>query len=668
MDKYPSTDNSFQSLPHNHKGTNHRKDEPLVDLNIKVGQPPKPKPKNKPPFDVNSYLPVMTTNPMVPAQFQTQNQPIIFKNYNIQANGPMLDHAVVNRIYEDVLPEREFNATMSTIGDRSTIYRFIRSVLVKESDGENMSLDPKNKNSLLSYIKFLDLNPYSDNTFSMNPYKDLPRDFLIHRSCYPIRFDSRNSSVECARDSIGMNIRIYSLTNGAYEIGKHKDKPTNTFDSWREIHYYEYIREQIIKKKISPNFVMMHSYYICENCNINFDKLSQLRNDKERREKESRFIKEDETDSKKLIPIRVASTIPYTDHMKSKIGPPPIPLPSIYTASGGSATKAIKLNPNADSGHALLALTESPTYSIYGWGSKLYEMNGNIRNMLSSGFHDEHIWYNVLFQMISALYVLQIHRIVFYQFRVQDFIYIKDLKKTSNATNYWKYIIDGIEYYVPNVGYLVMVDSNFKDIKKSDYTMKKNNKQRYKIATNFLGKKYDDKQLITLSFSAFKQAISPNTWGKTFTSNGGSRLPDEIISLMEKMYNEASSPDAPQDIGYYISKYMIRYTNNRIGTLLTESEIEYIRESETKKFKKGEIVTHLVAHETYKFVLVMGTLSNSQILIATRENPDDDDMITKSVPKDTLSKFASKVIQKYKPEESNLNEDELNEIYRINRK
>ena len=93
----------------------------------------------------------------------------------------------------------------------------------------------------------MDLNPYNSHRFSLNPYKGLPKGFLLYRSCYPIRRDERqDTNVICAPESTGINVRIYKLTEGAYLVNKLSNILDYTdFDEWREISFYEFIREKL---------------------------------------------------------------------------------------------------------------------------------------------------------------------------------------------------------------------------------------------------------------------------------------------------------------------------------------------------------------------------------------------------------------------------------------
>ena len=97
----------------------------------------------------------------------------------------------------------------------------------------------------------------------------------MYRSCYPIRLGQSNS-IECSKSSIGMNIRIYLLSK--YDDSTHTSALSRyNSDVWRELDYYQYIREEIIKHNISPNFVSLHSYYMTKNTGINFAKFDKIR-------------------------------------------------------------------------------------------------------------------------------------------------------------------------------------------------------------------------------------------------------------------------------------------------------------------------------------------------------------------------------------------------------
>ena len=631
------------------------KAEPIVDLQVYPVN--KPNPSMKHPYlkelqkiDPALFVPAYTPNPFVPPQWSWTNQlmnpaqfPII-KNYSINMSGPSDDHLQISRLFEDILPAKQFNSTSNTLGERLTIYDFIRSVFIKQGDGEDIDIAGNGKNSLLNYLKFLELNPYHTNALTDNPYISLPRDMLIYRSCYPIRYDRTYQQVQCAPNSLGMNIRIYKLTMAEYYVNQEKDKNYNDFDVWREVAYYEYIREEILKKKICPNFVMMYAYYIVENCNIDFDKIKRL----------GRMGKNESNLKPPFI------TVFEKKLQKQQLEPVTNMLEKLYNKVDDK---------DAYSGRGLLALTESPLYNLYSWSSKTYAVDGNIRKMINPGYHKADIWYSILFQMMAALYTLQIFNIAFRDFTVKDNIYIKDISTSEHMTTYWKYSIDGVDYYIPNYGYLTMIDSNFKDVKNGDNTIMKDNRVRHKIYSNIFTKDkpgYNKESLEKYIFQMFVNAINPNEFTTAFTNMGGVKPPEEIITLMNKIYTEANKGKPCTDIGHYILTYMCQFVHNRVGTLTKELEIKNISIDDRTAFHKGEMVAYECQTKTYLFVIFLNTGENGKATVLTKE-PGQTNIIQQTVSIDSLFHYSKyePIVQNYKPNEANLAEEDLLETYTI---
>lgn len=696
--------------------------KPLVDLQVYEAAKPRPK---KPPVDPALFMPVYTNTPYsLPSTYRYpygqhaqyglgSNLPII-NHYSINASGPTADHTRLSKLYEDILPNKQYSSTFTTLGERMDIYNFVRSVFIKQHDGEDIALDENGDNSLLSYLKFIELNPYHTSHYTENPYSSLPDDMLIYRSCYPVRYDKFSTSVDCAKNSVGMNIRIYKLTVGEYNVKQNKDAKYSDYNVWREVAFYEYIRENIIKKKVSPNFPVLYAYYICEKCNIDFEKVNRLRGKyKESPEKFKDMVKEDQDPLKdidwtKNIPPPLQQTIRgfpqqpmeniirkllkftpqemgdllrkvqnLTPDKKRRLLEQIQPMPVSQRLSGlpqmvhQNQLPQTTIQPNQDgfSGKGLVALTESPNYNIVGWASDTYRVEGNIRRMLRPGFHSKEVWMSILFQLLAALYVMQIYEITFGNFGLEDNVYIKDVSQHGNITNYWKYMIDGIEYYIPNHGYVVMVDSNYKDIERGHSTLIKLGNEKFKIYGNIFdeGDKYDKKSLRDMTFEAFKTATNPNVFSKSFTNAGGSRPPEEIISLLEQISKDASN-DAEKDIGKYIAKYMTPLMNNRIGTILRTNEKGNVRVDDPSEMKKGELVAHKVYDETYKFVLFLRKTENDKSVVLTKED-NKDDVNEAEISNGLLKKYSTyeSIQQLFKPDKVNLNEDSLLEIYTINK-
>lgn len=586
-------------------------------------------------------------------------QPNIIKNYNINVSGPMTDHARLSAIYEDVLPGKHFSNTSNTLGERLNLYNFIRSIFIKQHDGEDIDLEGSGSNSLMSYLKFMEINPYHSSHFTNNPYKSLPDDMLIYNSCYPIRYDKYSASVQCAPNSVGMNIRIYRMTIGEYDIKKNKCIKYNQYNLWREVAYYEYIREQILKRKICPNFVLMYGYYICEKCNIDFDKLSLLRG--KQKPKENPLITINQKSSNIIQNNNTTNYLNIIPSHKSAVTIPTVTLES---------------NPDAYVGKALVALTEAPNYNIYAWTSKSYKVEGNIRRMVNTGFHNSNVWFSVIFQMLVALYVLQIHKIAFRDFTLQDNVYIKDVSLHENITNYWKYIVDGVDYYIPNNGYVVLLDSNYKDVVTSSYTLGQSNKNKeFKIYSNIFNtdesNPISDDSINNMIYDSFVSAIDPNSFSKSFNHLGGNNLPEDVKDLLNKMYTEAKNNKASKDIGYYIFTYMRMFLNNRIGTLLKELEVKNVRKDDHKPFRSGEVIVYEISNDTYMFAVFLGSNGNQAKILASYSSTSaiNRDIIEKNITTDQIYHYSTyePIVQNYKPTEVDLSEENLLEIYTISK-
>lgn len=663
-------------------------------VNLQIYQQPKPREAPRP--AVPTLLLPSGTTPYCPPQFSyqfppfmtspyfsNQQQAAIMKTYNINIDGVTGDHSKLSLIYEDILPGKQISGTLATIGERLNIYNFIKAMMFSQGDGKNVGLDGKSDDSLLSHLKFMDLNPYNTYKLSLNPYKGLPLGFLIYRSCYPIRYDSSGSAVICAKNSVGMNIRIYKMTQGSYMVNNQPDKKFIDYEEWREMSYYEYVRDHILRKKNAPNFVMLYGYYISENSQIDFDKIGQMRGIQT--PNEPKYISSAPKTSS-LVSSQVSRTIPYVEipgeQSRQQISQQISQLPQ---QTGGNepccptdqkATISVQmLNPNAYLGKALVALTEAPTYNLFGWASKTYQIDGNIKRQINTGFHLDKVWYSIIFQIIIAMYCLQIHKIFFNEFNPEDHIYIKDVNAFGTATKFWKYVVDGIDYYIPNYGYIVMIESNFKDIPGVQTSVLNPNcgKQNITPGTHKLYAKCMDDNITDdifkqQTFDAFRKSVDSNVFDQAFIEQGGCPPPPEVKHLLG-LIKSAASNDTEKFIGKYVYTYMRRFMNNRVGTYLKEVEVQNIRRDEQRNITKGQLVVYEDGSSSYKFVIFINLVDQGIASILTKNEPANEDIIEMTVPITSLYGYSKmeQILQNYKPNESSLNEDDLLETYIVNK-
>lgn len=320
------------------------------------------------------------------------SQPPLQKVYNISLSSPFVNHTTISNVYEDTLPG-EINAlTSTTVSDRCQIITFLRNSLLRKQDGETMCITG-GECSLLSYIKLLDVNPYTK-----YQYKSLPNDFLLYSAAYPVRFDTQTQTIKLSKNAMGINIRIYMMSVGDLLIDTLDTQiKRHHFDLWRELDYYEWTKK-IINKKVSPNFISHILYKVDDESYINWEQLKILK----------------KTNGGQVMTQGPAHAL-NNKHSVSEQNSYLPSLQSMYSYNkhkslNDTNTNIIK-NGNLDitqnSGQSLILLTEAPTCSFTNWFSPQYETYGSIKKMTSTGHHSDKVWKSILFQLIYAMAVLQ---------------------------------------------------------------------------------------------------------------------------------------------------------------------------------------------------------------------------------------------------------------------
>jgi hypothetical protein len=773
--------------------------EPNPTLNIQYYQPPPPK-KAAPSADQQlnkafQFLPFIAPdiaapynyfNYMYPGQAipQAQIPPVIVKNYTIPTDGIAGGHKSLSMIYEDVLPQNKYSPSYTTVGERMENYQFIRSAILNNSDGNDIDLHGMSNNSISSFIKvdISDVNPYNTYKHSLNPYNGLPYGFLLMRSCYPIKHIEKTGLVGCSRNSTAVNVRIYKMLEGSFFVHRYNKKIFFEFDEWREVAFYEFIREKILKPKVCPHFITMYGYFISLNSRIDYDAIStmdqkfdgknvvydNLKTARELTNQEKGLVAnigtqtggkrnyipidsegsmltidtkadDNEITEQEILKLRQDGKIyeihkPYVPNFSSAKLPPGTKYVSFdgklykvkpYIPTLSSSTelqpganyisvdgklegnvqinvnnrppqppkfsiglteygkmveeeklitttdgygRIIRINPDKYGGKSLIILTESPTYSLFSWATKMYETTGNIHMMINTGVHSEKIWRNILFQLAVALYVMQINNIFIENFSLSKNVFIKDLPQRGEQTEYWKYKIDGIDYYIPNLGFLVMIDSNYRDldiINDVKFTQKDKN---HKLNGKFFGKDYafSDENNIKKTFDMFKAAFDSNVFGPEFKKYGGVPPPTEIIQLLDNIMSDIQA-EKSNSIGFYILEHMRGYIHNRIGTYLNESESKNRKIEKGGNFRCGEIVAMETGNSKFKFVMYLKPTENNMCKIITKKEYNDKRYIMESIAFSSLFEYiqVEPISQQYKPDEEKLLEDGLLETYVI---
>jgi hypothetical protein len=668
--------------------------DPVLNLQLYQQKPPPPKPKPDaypnpavfyPNYVPNPFNPIEYANFMRHTQFGNSHGSgssfggPIFKEYNINIGGVSGSHVKTSMIFEDSLPLKDVRGSYATLGERKTMYEFIRAIMFSKGDGEDLPIDDSNYN-LLSHLKFMDMNPYNPSRTSNNPYRSLPYGYLIFRSCYPIRHNERDATTMCANNSTGINVRIYRMTEGAYKVNK-AGQNAEDHDVWRDMAFYDYVKDQIVKKKICPNFMIMYGYNITLDSKIDFESINSIDRHKsakadynEQKRKTSAFYpnpmnfnaqmvradqlahnRENANKMKGIVKQTVPSNLSRYP-LAGKVGDPNIDpninpnFVSIDNTPQGAvrnammsqqAKKQLENELTTYRGKALVCLTEAANYSLIGWARKSYRTKGYVSTMNNYGVHPEHVWKSVLFQLMAALYTMQIKGILIRDFKLNRNVFIKDIESHNKSTTYWKYKIDGIEYYVPNYGYLVLIDTNYRDFDKDfDCNTETDPNRSRKIDGWMVKTKLTPAEIMRDIFEAFKSSIDPDNFDQDFVADDGIKPPEEIMSLLSSIKNDA---DAGTDvvISNYIRKHMVSFLHNRVGTLLTVDESQNIMRGAVKEFRNGELVVMVDTNGKERYVIHVGT-DNDISRIITKDRLDENaNIIEKDVPASSLIKYST---------------------------
>lgn len=514
-----------------------------------------------PPAFVNDY-----SNYPIPQYVKKVNEIPLQKIYNINLGNGDTNHTMLNTLYEDILPGDPFTYSYIDTFQRDELRNFIRNTVLSKGDGESISLQPSNGKSLLSYFRILHFNPYGEG--KKQPYKNLPYNYLFYNMAYPVNYE--DGRVNPAKNSLGLNLRIYGLSLGANNyMNALMDKTDSvldklSFDVWRDVYYYEMVRN-LFNKKVTPNFINMLFYTLDKETKLKYDELKTII-DKHKSGTQYELLLDK---AKKLY-----DGITNIEELKKYYGK--------------EVVKSDDLN--KQSGNSLLVVTEAPTYSLSEWAEPLYNNFDALHKMVSTGQHTIDEWKSVLFQILYNCMVMEKYKFYYTNFDIYN-IFVKDLFVNKSSVNYWKYNINGIEYYVPNYGYLVMFDSRFKDIVKDG-----EQKITFNDTTNTFYNKI--KELFA----------SANTFTKI-------NKPTYINDIIKSIYNDLTIGVKLEDI---IKNKFYMMLHNRIGTNITTSERNNFTITKLKDIVKGNMVVYQQRYEDFIWAIYSGEGKNNKKKIITK--------------------------------------------------
>ena len=110
------------------------------------------------------------------------------------------------------------------------------------------------------------------------------------------------------------------------------------------------------------------------------------------------------------------------------------------------------------------------------------------------------------------------------------------------------------------------------------------------------------------------------------------------------------------------------FNDFKLGTYLKETEISNVRRNDLKDFTRGNIIIHEEAAGIFRFVLFYGETKPGVCRILTKDNKSNE-IIEMDIAISLLYQYSKvePIIQNFKINEANMNEDDLLETYIINK-
>ena len=588
----------------------------------------------------------------------------IVNNININGLDPFNTKSNLAPIIEYLLPLSNVSEIFNTIKDRQLISDFIKSVLLFNEDGIVVDSLKYNIKKLMNALKVVKMNPYLSQEMygKISPFK-FPVDFLLYKSCFPIKYIQ--NTIKCEKNSTHVNLRFYRIPRGDV-LDRRDPKVINVSKALSEMKYYNYVKNEIVYKHESPNFVLMYGYNFYNDKDVIFNEgdpsikkeedtieemdpklynqiYNELRYYIYRKYIESNnnainFV-EHNTRLKEEIKnfciehhLTIAELQQQTlDQLITKYL---IMIDANLRKKAISLINTITLH-NKYLNDFILAITESPTYSIYDWASKIYADNIGIRTMINTGYHSNYQWMSILFQMLTAFHSLIKHKIYIPNFKLGENVYIYNIPNVPTNPKVWKYLVDGVEYFVPNYGDFVMIDSSFKTknmkdtiktfgkdyIYINDYNTNKNIKIKdVKQYDEIYGYYIDD--MLTMLIECFN--IS-NFKDNVFYSRGGTVPEGKTLELINKIYiylNHARENDTDNLFKNAIHMFMSPFLNNRVGTYLQEDETREQLQEINNNTPSGTYVVYLDKSGRYKIGVYVK--NNNETSISKSDSKKED--------------------------------------------
>jgi hypothetical protein len=299
----------------------------------------------------------------------------------------------------------------------------------------------------------------------------------------------------------------------------------------------------------------------------------------------------------------------------------------------GTEPKMPKEDINRPANKLLIALTEAPNTNILKWNTKIYESYGTVRKMIATGYHTLEVWRSILFQLVYACAVLEKNEICFNNFSLENNVYIKDVQTDNTGDSCWVYRINNIEYYIPNYGYVLVLDSKYTDVKEVKDEI------QYKIYGNI----FTQNSNVTDFGKLVKTTLIGFMNNESFKINKSNDLELEVEKIVRNI-KRCLEDSNYKTIGSIIPDCFPEFFNNKVGKLLTKLEKESFSIFNKPDYREGNLMVRQKRYDEYEWVIYKGSKDGKRIIVTK-------DQDGKLIEKDVFASSLFSYPEQLKPEE-----------------
>jgi hypothetical protein len=194
--------------------------------------------------------------------------------------------------------------------------------------------------------------------------------------------------------------------------------------------------------------------------------------------------------------------------------------------------------------NCMLILNELADYDLRNWVAEMSTLDLDEVEMTK-------LWYNIFFQIFIGIYVLQKYCDLVHRDLHWGNVLITKVKKGG----YWKYILNGVDYYLPNMGYIAKLWDFGQSMSMTHFQRTKDDWETIQEINQ------NESSLNSYYSSDVERIIEIDRWIENTNTITNKKVMTENFRNMLRHIRK----DTNKDIHYIIENYMSEYLNDNIG-------------------------------------------------------------------------------------------------------